>query len=203
MRGYSGSILTLIMILTLSIAAAASEPIGNLGYNSYEGYYSQGRGLNRYFGPGVGYPSGYGSSVGSPYGAGADFFHRYIPPEKWGSMGYGTGHLGEGWGPYIFPKNEGPPPPGLFDPLPGAYRDAPPPAIKVKDGRILVAMPGDIPGITCVTVTILAYNGAELATQSLNCPPYKFDLPVMDGVKTVRVRIDYQDQGLSATAYPL
>jgi hypothetical protein len=203
-RGYIVSVLTLSTILALGVAAlAANAPIGNLGYNSYEGYYSQGHGLNKYFGPGVGYPSGNGDSIGSPYGASGDFMRRYVPSEQWGSMGYGTGHLGEGWGPYIFSNRSGSSPPGMFDPLPGAYREAPPPAIKVKHGRILVGLPKDIPGIKCVTVTILAFNGAELACLTATSPPYQFDFPVMDGVKNVRVRIDYCEGGLSATAYTL
>lgn len=196
MRGYIVSVLTLTTILAFGAAVstlAANAPIGNLGYNSYEGYYSQGHGLNKNFGPGVGYPA---EVVG-------DFMRRYVPAEQWGSMGYGTGHLGEGWGPYVFSNRSGSSPPGMFDPLPGAYREAPPPAIKIKHGRILVGLPGDIPGIKCVTVTILAFNNAELATMTVSNPPYQFDFPVMDGVKNVRVRIDYCDEGLSATAYPL
>lgn len=203
MRGYFVSVLTLIAIFAIGAVVGAGSPIGNLGYNSYEGAYSQGKGLHKYFGPGVGYPSGYGNSTGSPYGPNGDYMRRYVPPEKWGSMGYGTGHLGEGWGPYIFSPRSGSSPPGLFDPLPGAYRDAGPPAIKIKNGRIKVAVPDNIPGVSCITVTMLAFNGAELASQRAVGPPYRFDFPVLDGVKTVRVRIDYQDSGLSATAYPL
>lgn len=197
------SVLTLIALLALGAGATADQPIGNLGYNSYEGAVSKGAGLHKYFGPGVGYPSGSGGSLNDPYGVSGDYMRKYVPADQWGQMGYGTGHLGEGWGPYIFSNREGSSPPGLFDPLPGAYRDAPPPAIKIKRGRILVGLPRDIPGIKCVTVTILAFNGAELATQTVSTPPYQFDLPVLDGVKNVRVRIDYCDEGLSATSYPL
>lgn len=202
MRGYIVSVLTLTAILALGAVAIADQQIGNLGYNSYEGYVSKGAGLHKYFGPGVGYPSGNGN-FGNPYGVSGDYMRKYVPADQWGELGYGTGHLGEGWGPYIFSNREGSSPPGLFDPLPGAYRDAPPPAIKIKNGRILVGLPKDIPGIRCVTVTILAFNEAELATQTVTSPPYQFNFPVMDGVKNVRVRIDYCDEGLSATSYPL
>lgn len=200
MKAYVVSVLTLILLFA---AIAAGAQTGNLGYNSYEGYMSGGRGLKPYFGPGVGYPSGNGDSFGSPYGVSGDYMRKYVPPEAWGSMGYGTGHLGQGWGPYIWGNREGPSPPGMFDPLPQPYLTAPPPSIKVKNGHVLVRLPGDIPGIKCVTVTILAFNGAELCSQSKQSPPFAFDLPVMDGIKNVRVRIDYVNAGLSATSYPL
>lgn len=193
MRVHWVSVLTLISILALGAAAVADQPIGNLGYNSYNGFVSQGSGLPKYFGPGVGYPAQ----------VGGDFMRRYIPSEKWGQFGYGTGHLGDGWGPYVFGNREGSSPPGLFDPLPEAYDTAIPPAISIKHGRVFVALRNDIPGIRCVTITMLAFNGAELATQSVSKPPYQFDFPVLDGVKNVRVQIDYCNEGLSATSYPI
>lgn len=202
MRGYIVSVLTLIALLALGAAVTADQCVGNLGYNSYEGYVSKGAGLNKYFGPGVGYPAG-GGNFGYPYGVSGDFMRKYVPAGQWGQLGYGTGHLGEGWGPYIFSNRQGSSPPGLFDPLPGSYTDAPPPYIKVKRGHIYVNLRNDIPGIKCVTVTVLAFNNAELAAKTINKPPYKFDFPVMDGVKNVRVRIDYVDESLSATSYPL
>ena len=187
-----------IVVLTLAITALAcglaltqSSSIGNLGYNSYEGYLSGGSGLNNYFGPGVGYPSESG-----------DFFRRYFPPEQWGRFGYGTGHLGMGYGPYIYDTGNANAP-GLNDPLPEPYWDAGPPSIKVSKGRVRVAIPSKVPGIRCVTVTLLAFNGAELCCQSKSQAPWVFDLPVMDGLKNVRVRIDYANNGLSATSYPI
>lgn len=195
MKGLAISVLTFIALAGLYISSAADETQsqpGNLGYNSYEGYLSQGAGLKSYFGPGVGYPAETG-----------DYFRRYIAPREWGRYGYGTGHLGEGYGPYIFGRRDGTQPPGLFDPLPGAYRDAPPPRIKIKNGQILVSLPDGIPGILSVTVTMVAFNNAELATQTITQPPFKFKFPVLDGVKNVRVRIDYVNNGLSATSYPL
>lgn len=186
-------------LLTLILAAfawtavtPANAEVGNLGYNSFESYLSGGTGQHRYFGPGVGYPSESGS-----------YFRRYIPPESWGRYGYGTGHLGEGYGPYIFGPKEGASPPGLFDIPPPAYAGAPPPAVKVKHGFVFVTVPNWVPGIRSVTVTLLAYNGAELATQCISAPPYQFKFPVEDGVTNVRVRIDYPNNGLSATSYPL
>lgn len=193
MRVHWVSVLTLISVLVLGAAAVADQPIGNLGYNSYNGYVSQGSGMPKYFGPGVGYPAE----------VGGDFMRRYIPSGKWGQFGYGTGHLGEGWGPYVFGNREGSSPPGLFDPLPEAYDTAVPPLIRIKNGRVFVGLRNDIPGIKCVTITMLAFNGAELATQSVSKPPYQFDFPVLDGVKNVRVRIDYCNDGLSATSYPI
>ncbi len=194
MRVYWVSVLTLIGILGLVAAAVAQQqPIGNLGYNSYNSALSKGSGLPKYFGPGVGYPTP----------GGGDAFRRYIPSDKWGQFGYGTGHLNSGWGPYVFGNREGSSPPGLFDPLPEAYETAIPPKITVKHGRVLVGIPSYIPGIKCVTITMLAWNGAELATQSVSSPPYQFDFPVLDGVKNVRVVIEYCDSGLSATAYPI
>lgn len=173
--------------------AQCAPPTGNLGYNSYEGFLSKGSGLEKRFGPGVGYPSQIGG----------DYFYRYLNPRDWGPLGYGTGHLGDGYGPMIFPRREGPSPPGMFDPLPGPLQDAPPPKIKIARGTIRVAMPGNIPGIKSVTVTMVAFNNADLAEQTLCAPPYVFTFPVMDGVKNVRVRIDYEGCGLAATSYPL
>jgi len=188
--------MALLTVMTAAVVCGAvfaeDQKVGNLGYNSYEGALSKGKGLDKTFGPGVGYPSESG-----------DQFRRYIPQNEWGRYGYGTGHLGEGYGPYIYGRRKGPSPPGLFDPLEPAYKEAPPPTIKVSNGRIRVGMRNDLPGVTCVTVTIVAFNNAELVTQSLQCPPFNFDLPVMDGVKSVRVRIDYNNAGLSATSYPL
>lgn len=197
MRVTTVSVLTLIGILAIGVGAGAQ----NLGYNSYEGYYSRGSGMPSYFGPGVGYPGP--QSNGYPATGDGDAFRKYIPADKWGQFGYGTGHLGQGWGPYIYGPREGASAPGMFDPLEQPYTPAPPPIIKVKHGRVIVGMPGDIPGIKCVTVTMLAFNGAELASQSVTRPPYHFDFPVLDGVKNVRVRIDYCDSGLSATSYPI
>ena len=182
------------MVVAVACGAALADEcqVGNLGYNSYEGALSKGEGLDKSFGPGVGYQSDNG-----------DQFRRYIPADEWGRFGYGTGHLGEGYGPYIYGRRKGPSPPGLFDPLEPAYKEAPPPRIKVSNGRIRVAMRNDLPGVTCVTVTLVAFNNAELACQSLKCPPFNFDFPVMDGCKSLRVRIDYNNDGLSATSYPL
>ncbi|MCE5197444.1 MAG: hypothetical protein ABFD54_03665 [Armatimonadota bacterium] len=194
------TVLTMVTALALCGAAFAQQSqTGNLGYNSYEGYQSRGTGTNRYFGSGVGYPSG----MGYAGEVGADYYHRYIPSNQWGIYGYGTGHLGEGYGPYIFKDPDSPPPRGMFDPLPEPYTGMIPPSIKVKHGSILVSLPNNIPGIRCVTVTILAFNNAELATQTISQPPFAFNFPVMDGVKNVRVRIDYVNNGLSATSYPL
>lgn len=197
---YAASVLTLALLLALAAPVAYSQ-VGNLGYNSYEGYLSKGLGLNHYFGPGVGY--GVPSGTFGDYQFGGDYFRRYIPPEQWGRFGYGTGHLGEGYGPYIFAPRNGPSRPVFADPLPGTYADAPPPRIKVGGGLIKVSVPKNLPGVKSVTVTVLAFNGAELCTQCLNMPPWDFKLPVMDGCKNVRVRIDYINCGLSATSYPL
>ncbi|MHB9037561.1 MAG: hypothetical protein ACYC64_12915 [Armatimonadota bacterium] len=186
-------VLTLIIALaSAGVVMAGNSQIGNLGYNSYEGALSGG-GQTQHFGSGVGYPTQLG----------ADYFHRYIPSGQWGKYGYGTGHLGQGYGPYVFPDLKKGPPPGMFDPLPGEYDNAPPPKIKVSRGTIRVGLPGNIPGVRCVTVTVLAFNGAELCSQTLSCAPYAFNLPVLDGAKNLRVRIDYVNNGLSATSYPL
>ena len=182
----------IVLAAAFGAAGASASELGNLDYNSYDGALSGG-GQYQHFGSGVGYPGELG----------ADYFHRYIPARDWGRYGYGTGHLGEGYGPYIFPDLEGGLPPGMFDPLAGDYYNAPPPKIKVDNGVIKVGMPDNIPGVKCVTVTVLAFNGAELCSQTRKCPPYKFNLPVLDGAKNVRVRIDYINQRLSATSYPL
>lgn len=187
------SVLTIVVSAAVSIAAiAGTSQAGNLGYNSVEGYMSGGNGLNKNFGPGVGYPAETG-----------DYMRRYLPASEWGQYGYGTGHLGEGYGPYIYSNRSGSSPPGMFDPLPGPYRAAPPPSIKIRRGMISVGVPSGLPGVCRVTVTMVAFNNAELCTQSIEKPPYQFVFPVVDGVKNVRVKIDYVNHGLSATSYPL
>ena len=110
--------------------------------------------------------------------------------------------MGDGYGPYIY-GGQGQLHPECSIRCREAYQSAPPPLIKIKHGNIHVAMSGDIPGIRCVTVTIVAFNNAELATMSLSRPPFVFNFPVMDGCKNVRVSIDYVNNGLSATSYPL
>lgn len=196
--------LTLIFAVTACGAALANNPqVGNLGYNSYNGYLSQGHGLNKRFGPGVGYPTPSSNNTAGYSTTDGDYFRRYIPRSQWGSYGYGTGHLGEGYGPYIFGDRSGASPPGLNDPLPGAYSEAPPPSIKVGRGQIRVRLPSNLRGVRRVTVTVLAFNNAELEYQCIEQPPFDFNLPVVDGVKNVRVRIDYVNNGLSATSYAL
>lgn len=188
------SVLTVIAIVLVGAAAyAEAPPVGNLGYNSYQSYMSGGGSLQNFWGPGVGYPS---------EGSG-EYYRRYMPAKAWGRYGYGTGHLGEGYGPYIYAPRDGPSPPGMFDEPAEVYMTAPPPSIKVKHGMIRVAIPNDLPGVRCVTVTLVAFNNAELMTQTLSCAPYEFNMPILDGVTKVRVRIDYINNGLSATAYPL
>lgn len=195
----------LTLALGIAVLAIGGQAVyaqaGNLGYNSYEGYVSGGNGPNNYFGPGVGYgtPSG---AFGDYQNAG-DYFRRYVPPDQWGTLGQGTGHLGQGYGPYIFSPRDGAQRPSLNDPLYPPYQYSPPPKVKVGRGLITVSMPGNIPGVRQVTVTLLAFNGAELCTQCITTPPYLFKIPVMDGSKNVRVRIDYINNGLSATSYSL
>lgn len=174
--------------------ASAQSSAGNLGYNSYEGYMTGGYPYSDWTYGGTGYPTP-GDNPG-------DFYHRYIPPEQWGQYGYGTGHAGEGYGPYIF-KDPDKQPRGMFDELPAPLSQSPPPSIKVKNGCVRVALPSTVPGICRVTVTLVAFNNADLVTQTATAPPYVFNLPVMDGLKNVRVRIDYVNNGLSATSYPL
>lgn len=181
-----------VAAISVSVVAAGNAPVGNLGYNSYEGYLTKGAPQVRYWGPGVGYPTQ----------AGGDYFRRYYSPNQWNKYGFGTGHMGEGYGPLVFP-DENRSTAGMFDPLPGSYRDAPPPTIKIRGGRIRVMLPRGIPGIRCVTVTMVAYNNADLAVKTINCEPFAFDFPVLDGVKNVRVRIDYEGAQMSATSYPL
>lgn len=195
------AVLTFSLIAVVLGAPAVLAQPGNLGYNSYEGYISGGHGLSSHFGPGVGYgtPSG---AFGNYQNAG-DYFRRYMPPGQWGTYGYGTGHLGQGYGPYVFSRRDGSSTPGMFDPLRSPYFDAGPPKIKVGRGQINVSLPNNLPGVQQVTITLLAFNGAELCTICLQKPPWNLSLPVMDGGKNVRVRIDYCNQGLSATSYPL
>lgn len=185
-------VLAAISAIGLSAAAASNTSPGNLGYNSYEGYLTKGGPQQKFFGPGVGYPTD----------AGGNYFRRYYPPNQWGTYGYGTGHMGQGYGPMVFPdkdRNTS----GMFDPLPPAYQDSPPPRIKISGGHIKVMLPRNIPGIRCVTVTMVAYNNADLCQKTLQAEPFAFDFPVMDGVKNVRVRIDYDGAGMSSTSYPL
>lgn len=169
--------------------------------DTYNNYMANGVGQGNYFGPGVGYstPSG---AFGDYWNAG-DYFRRYVPREQWGIFGNGTGHLGQGYGPYIFSPRDGPPPPGLNDPLPGTFAGPPVPKFKASRGQLYVTLPGNLEGVRQVSATIVAFNGAELCTVCVQQPPWTLHLPILDGSKTVRVRVDYADNGLSATSYPL
>jgi len=67
------AVLTMLLVCAQASVVAKECGIGNLGYNSYEGYVAGGAPLAKRMGPGVGYPS--------PSG---DVFHRYLPPRQWG-----------------------------------------------------------------------------------------------------------------------
>lgn len=196
-----------VWVLTYILCAVAIAAIWTIGRTAafgdanYDAYLSNGAGNPNYFGPGVGYgaPSG---QFGN-YENQGDYFRRYVPPGQWGNLGNGTGHLGEGYGPYIYSPRNGPPPPGINDPLPGTFSGPPPPRIKVAGNMVKVCLPKNMQGVRQVTVTLVAFNGADLVEGCIQHPPWIIALPVMDGIKTVRIRVDYCNNGLSATSYPL
>jgi hypothetical protein len=142
---------------------------------------------HNYFGPGPGYPD-----LGSKY------FYRYYPPDQWQTYGYGTGHMGVGYGPYMYAGER--PSPAERDAL--AYG---PPLVRpqfkrVGNGQVSISVPGE--GITRLTVNVLSASGAVLETGCVNTAPFEIVANLPDGTNSVQVRVDTVD-GFRAIGYPL
>ncbi len=142
----------------------------------------------RYFGPGPGYPDNPGSK----------YFYRYYPPDQWQKYGYGTGHMGVGYGPYIY---------GGQRPSPGA-RDAAiygpsliiPKFKMVGNSQVMISAPGV--GVTGLTVNVLSFGGAVLQTGYVNASPFEIVANIPDGATVLQIRVDTVS-GFRAMGYSL
>ncbi|MBI2842901.1 MAG: hypothetical protein HYX78_05830 [Armatimonadetes bacterium] len=144
----------------------------------------------RYFGPGVGYKD-FGSSK---------YFRTYYPPEKWEKYGYGTGHMGMGYGPYIYsgPRTERP----VFD-RPDFATPLVKPRLKwIGGNQVRVITPSSAGNIQQLQVDVLAFNGAVLHTGTAVRAPYEIVALLPEGAASIRVRINLVD-GFSAVVFPI
>jgi len=131
----------------------------------------------RYFGPGPGYPD-----------LSAKYFYNYYPPEKWGKYGYGTGHLGMGYGPYMYGGRRVP---SLAEDRPDFGVPALRPALKwIGGNEVRVSAPS---GVRQLTVDVLSFNGAVLQTGTVTSAPYEIIAVLPEGATTIRVRMDLPD----------
>lgn len=167
----SGILIALALILLVSAVAWANrdEP-------------------RRYFGPGVGYPD-----LGSKY------FYRYYPPDQWGKYGYGTGHMGLGYGPYIYGGKRVPP--AVRDRAEFGFRSVTASFKRVGANQVRVSAP-NAGYVTGLTVNVLSYSGDVLETGRVTVPPFDIIAHLPDGANSVQVRIDLVN-GYSAAGYSL
>jgi len=142
----------------------------------------------RYFGPGVGYPD-YGSSK---------YFYNYYPPEKWGTYGYGTGHMGMGYGPYIYGGRKLPP--SAEDQANYGLATIRPKLKWIGGNQVLVSAPA---GVKQITVDVLSFSGAVLETGTVVSPPFQIIARLPEGATSIRVRLDLPDSGFSAMAFSI
>ncbi|MEN6520975.1 MAG: hypothetical protein ABFD46_07480 [Armatimonadota bacterium] len=174
------SIRTAVAILTLVLAVLLTLPAlaGNAD-------------LPRYFGPGPGYPD-YGS---------ARYFYNYYPSQSWEVYGYGTGHMGMGYGPYIYGGQRGQQ--TLLD-RPDLAMPMVKPRVKwIGGNEVKVAAPSRPGTVVQLTVDVLAFNGDVLETGTVTSPPYEIIARVPEGATSIRVHISLADQGFSAVVYPI
>lgn len=141
----------------------------------------------RYFGPGPGYPD-----------LGDKYFYRYYPPSDWGQYGYGTGHMGVGYGPYIYGKYR-------LDRSAAELRALAPYPVQPKMKRIgydqvRVYMPEN-PRVVSMTVNVVA-DAAVIETGTVSAPPYEIIAHVPAGADVIQVQVNLVD-GISAVGYPL
>lgn len=144
----------------------------------------------RYFGPGTGYPD-FGS---------ASFFYRYYPPNRWGTYGYGTGHAGQGYGPYVYGGR-------IYEPSLEQRPDLSMPMIKprlkwIGGNQVRVYAPGSPGRVRQMKVDVLAFNGEVIQTATVASPPYEIIAILPEGATTIRVNLGLCD-GFSASAYPI
>lgn len=145
----------------------------------------------RYFGPGPGYPD-YGS---------ARYFYNYYPSESWEVYGYGTGHMGMGYGPYIYGGQRTQQ--TLVD-RPDLSMPMVKPRVKwIGGNEVKIAAPSRPGTVVQLTVDVLAFNGDVLETGTVIGPPYEIIARVPEGATSIRVHIALSDQGFSAVVYPI
>lgn len=144
-----------------------------------------------YFGSGTGYKD-FGSSK---------YFYSQYPPEKWDAYGYGTGHMGMGYGPYIYGGRG-------IDRTALERSDYGIPTIVPKlkwmgGTQVRVRIPVDPLAVVKMRVDVLAFNGAVLETAADAVAPFEIVTDLPQGSATVRVHVDLADSGFSATAFPI
>ena len=144
----------------------------------------------RYFGPGPGYPD-YGS---------ATYFYKQYPPEKWNVYGYGTGHAGMGYGPYIYGGRRTEP---TLEERPDLAMPMVKPKVKwIGGNEVRVAIPASPSSITQLKVDVLAFNGAVLESGTVVSAPYEIIAHLPEGATSIRVYTCLAD-GFSSVVFPV
>ncbi|HOM71019.1 MAG TPA: hypothetical protein PLU88_09345 [Armatimonadota bacterium] len=144
----------------------------------------------RYFGYTSGYPD-FGS---------AEYFREYYPADKWEVYGYGTGHLGMGYGPYIYGGYERN---WSAEERPELSMPMLKPKVKwIGGNEVKVTAPKRPDAIEQVTVDILAFNGAVIATGTVTTPPFQIIAQLPEGATSIRVYMDLRD-GFSSVVFPI
>lgn len=144
-----------------------------------------------YFGPNVGYKD-FGSSK---------YFYKQYPVEKWDIYGYGTGHMGMGYGPYVYGGRKSAP---TVLELPDYGMPTIKPNLKwIGGNQVRVTTRPGPAAITGLTVDVLAYNGSVLETATAVAAPFEIIANLPDGAASIRVYMDLANNGFSATVFPI
>lgn len=143
-----------------------------------------------YFGPNVGYPDA----------PNAKYFYSYYPPDKWDKYGYGTGDMGQGYGPYVY----------------GGKKSAPTmlerndfgmpllrPKLKFLGGNsVLVTPPARPDLVQGMIVDVVAFNGAVLETGTVT-GNQEIIANLPEGSASIRVYVELANNGFSAQVFPI
>lgn len=149
---------------------------------------AEGGGQQRYFGAGPGYPD-YSDK----------YYYRFYPPDQWGVYGYGTGHMGLGYGPYMYGKYRTIP--AERDDYAMSYPPVYPTFKHAGNGSMLVSVPC-APNVRAITVNVLSFRGAILQTGTCTSPPFQIIAHIPEAAASIQVRIDLVD-GFTAKGYSL
>jgi hypothetical protein len=149
----------------------------------------------RYFGPGPGYPD-YASSQYF-FGFGSEkYFLRQYPEEQWGIYGYGTGHMGMGYGPYIYGgRNER----RTWEDRPDLAMPVIRPKLRWLGGNaVSVKVPSCV---LSTTIEVIAFNGAVLTSEIITTRGTTIYLP--EGATSVRLCMCLPCNGFSAQSFSI
>jgi hypothetical protein len=154
---------------------------------------------HRYFGRGPGYldPARDFMSYGDP---GAKYFRSSYPESRWGKYGYGTGHLGQGYGPYIFGGRSTS---KLVEDRPDHGMPMLRPSLNwIGGNEVRVTAPWSPSQVKTLHVEVVNFVGAVLETGTVSDPPYEIIARLPEGATQIRVSTELSD-GLSAASFSI